>query len=415
MAIDATDAIALYPIMLPAVSMWHGTGKQSRARKWPQSQRKWMWSHPNPSGNSWLFADSAGLQVVDGRCRVQACWSSNVQNGRFHWWMILNAGLGSIFLTKASAEKKWKTKVPVILLSGFLGTGKTTLLRHWLENSTDRIGAANADCWKIANPSSSKTAHNIVPHTNLESWGYVRVVFPAGLSQYVVRKKYAGVVVNDVAAVNIDSKLVSRWHFVAARGSSPAMLAAAVETSWISTAHESSLHVREKMMGSNSIWFNIKIKSMNFWILLAWTSQPHSYSLGEADQTHPKKHHPDFVVRYSKRLTTPRARWTQSNSSTSTQPADFGSDYISMSECIQEIQIWFCLNIIGQPQNPMDCIYASHSMHPLSVTPILTSLFAPKEWLRLLFTGWWAAWFCFFKPLCEGCELLEGSKARKKG
>lgn len=59
----------------------------------------------------------------------------------------------------------------------------------------------------------------------------MRVVFPAGLSQYVVRKKYAGVVVNDVAAVNIDSKLVSRWHFVAARGSSPAMLAAAVETS----------------------------------------------------------------------------------------------------------------------------------------------------------------------------------------
>lgn len=31
-------------------------------------------------------------------------------------------------------------EVPVILLSGFLGTGKTTLLRHWLENSTDRVG-----------------------------------------------------------------------------------------------------------------------------------------------------------------------------------------------------------------------------------------------------------------------------------
>lgn len=59
----------------------------------------------------------------------------------------------------------------------------------------------------------------------------MRVVFPAGFLQYVVRKKYAGVVVNDVAAVNIDSKLVSRWHFVAARRSSPAMLAAAAETS----------------------------------------------------------------------------------------------------------------------------------------------------------------------------------------
>jgi len=48
--------------------------------------------------------------------------------------------------------------VPVILLSGFLGTGKTTMLRNWLQDSTERVG----------------------------------------------------VVVNDVAAVNIDSKLVQQ-------------------------------------------------------------------------------------------------------------------------------------------------------------------------------------------------------------
>ena len=42
------------------------------------------------------------------------------------------------------AKESETTKVPVILLSGFLGTGKTTLLRHWLENTTDRVGTSSA-------------------------------------------------------------------------------------------------------------------------------------------------------------------------------------------------------------------------------------------------------------------------------
>eukprot|EP00438_Fugacium_kawagutii_P027392 Skav208439 [mRNA] locus=scaffold1952:149847:155209:- [translate_table: standard] len=61
----------------------------------------------------------------------------------------------------AKVDVELPKPVPVILLSGFLGTGKTTLLRHWLENSTDRVG----------------------------------------------------VVVNDVAAVNIDSKLVQQQTY----------------------------------------------------------------------------------------------------------------------------------------------------------------------------------------------------------
>ncbi|CAJ1365067.1 unnamed protein product, partial [Effrenium voratum] len=43
-------------------------------------------------------------------------------------------------ISSMRAETELPRPVPVILLSGFLGTGKTTLLRHWLENSTDRVG-----------------------------------------------------------------------------------------------------------------------------------------------------------------------------------------------------------------------------------------------------------------------------------
>ena len=39
--------------------------------------------------------------------------------------------------------------MPVILLSGFLGTGKTTLLRHWLENTTDRVGILSACAFRL--------------------------------------------------------------------------------------------------------------------------------------------------------------------------------------------------------------------------------------------------------------------------
>lgn len=38
-----------------------------------------------------------------------------------------------------------KVPVPVILLSGFLGTGKTTLLKHWLEHAEGRIGVVVND------------------------------------------------------------------------------------------------------------------------------------------------------------------------------------------------------------------------------------------------------------------------------
>mmetsp|Transcript_27416 Transcript_27416/g.63864 ORF Transcript_27416/g.63864 Transcript_27416/m.63864 type:complete len:585 (+) Transcript_27416:61-1815(+) len=67
----------------------------------------------------------------------------------------------SLVRAVAAADTAVPKPVPIILLSGFLGTGKTTLLRHWLENSTDRVG----------------------------------------------------IVVNDVAAVNIDSKLVQQQTY----------------------------------------------------------------------------------------------------------------------------------------------------------------------------------------------------------
>ncbi|CAE7343094.1 unnamed protein product [Symbiodinium natans] len=96
------------------------------------------------------------LTAATATAFLAAAWSGARRRqgrlGRCQW---------SLTRAATATEDAVQHSVPVILLSGFLGTGKTTLLRHWLENTTDRVG----------------------------------------------------VVVNDVAAVNIDSKLVQQESY----------------------------------------------------------------------------------------------------------------------------------------------------------------------------------------------------------
>eukprot|EP00931_Biecheleriopsis_adriatica_P036706 TRINITY_DN21111_c0_g1_i1.p1 TRINITY_DN21111_c0_g1~~TRINITY_DN21111_c0_g1_i1.p1 ORF type:complete len:652 (-),score=133.80 TRINITY_DN21111_c0_g1_i1:4-1959(-) len=106
---------------------------------------------PNKMSQMWNSSALGGLCLLAGSLGRKR----RVLRGADKLWVRSSTKL------RAAAGSARAEKVPVVLLSGFLGTGKTTLLRHWLENAEGRIG----------------------------------------------------IVVNDVAAVNIDSKLVRQQNY----------------------------------------------------------------------------------------------------------------------------------------------------------------------------------------------------------
>mmetsp|Transcript_14154 Transcript_14154/g.38887 ORF Transcript_14154/g.38887 Transcript_14154/m.38887 type:complete len:647 (+) Transcript_14154:64-2004(+) len=58
---------------------------------------------------------------------------------------VMPSSRTAAFCTANTAGVDIAKPVPVVLLSGFLGTGKTTLLKHWLEDSEGRIGVVVND------------------------------------------------------------------------------------------------------------------------------------------------------------------------------------------------------------------------------------------------------------------------------
>lgn len=93
-----------------------------------------------------LLGSAAALvaaAATAGRARQQ------LRHSRHRQGLRLPRGWTGIGLTQRRAghdhAHSEERKIPVIVLSGFLGTGKTTLLKHWLENADSRVGVVVND------------------------------------------------------------------------------------------------------------------------------------------------------------------------------------------------------------------------------------------------------------------------------